>query len=414
VEYRSFGKVDFRPSALGFGAMRLPKLPAASVSDGASTSPPDAIDHDMATAMLRYAVEHGVNYIDTAYDYHGGASEVWLGRALRDVAGALHGGSETAWADFRRRVKVATKLPAWKCEERADFERYFGEQLERLRLPSVDFYLLHSLDADSWAQVHDLGVLDWAKKARAMGRVTWFGFSFHDDLATFKEIVDATKLWDFCQIQYNYMDEDYQAGSEGLRYAARKGLGVVVMEPIRGGHLAGTPPETVAALWRRAAAEGFDGASRAPAEWALQWVWDHAEVGPVLSGMSTMTQVVENVAGAERSAPGRLTADEHALVAAVRDAYRELSPIACTSCDYCQPCREGVEIPRIFRIYNDAVMYGNESAARQSYSWIAAEHRADRCTHCGECEARCPQKLPVMEWLEVCQRFLCAPPSTAS
>ena len=262
---------------------------------------------------------------------------------------------------------MATKLPAWKCHERADFERFFGEQLERLRLPSVDFYLLHSLNADSWAQVRDLGVLDWAKKARARGRFTWFGFSFHDDLATFKEIVDATKLWDFCQIQYNYMDEDHQAGSEGLRYAARKGLGVVVMEPIRGGQLAGTPPETVAALWRRAEAEGFDGAPRTPAGWALQWVWDHAEVGP-----GAERHEHHGAGGRERGrrravgGTGRLTAAERALVAQVRDAYRELSPIACTACDYCQPCREGVKIPRIFALYNDARMYGNEAAARLS------------------------------------------------
>jgi uncharacterized protein len=413
VEYRSFGKVDFRPSALGFGAMRLPTLPGVRAAADTTSSALDSIDHDAATAMLRYAVEHGVDYVDTAYDYHGGASEVWLGGALRDVACALHGRDDAAWPAFRRRVKVATKLPAWKCQERADFERYFGEQLERLRLPSVDFYLLHSLNADSWAQVHEIGVLEWAKKVRAEGRITHFGFSFHDDLATFKQIVDATKLWDFCQIQYNYMDEDYQAGSEGLRYAARKGLGVVVMEPIRGGYLAGQPPETVAQLWRRAEAEGFDGAPRSPAEWALQWVWDHIEVGPVLSGMSTMEQVVENVASAERSAPGRLTAEERALVEQVRDAYRELSPIACTACDYCQPCREGVKIPRIFAIYNDAIMYGNEAGARGSYKWLAEEHRADRCTHCGECEARCPQKLPVTDWLEVCQRFLCEPPPAA-
>jgi len=411
VEYRRFGKVDFEPSALGFGAMRLPRLPGAPAAAGATPGGPGAVDHDAATAMLRYAVEHGVNYVDTAYDYHDGESEAWLGGALREAARALHGDGEAAWVAFRHRVKVATKLPAWKCHERADFERIFGEQLERLRLPAVDLYLLHSLNAGSWAEVHDLGVLEWAKKARARGRFTWFGFSFHDSLATFKEIVDATKLWDFCQIQYNYMDEEHQAGSEGLRYAARKGLGVVVMEPVRGGHLAGTPPETVAALWRRAEAEGFDGAPRMPAEWALQWVWDHAEVGPVLSGMSTMEQVVENVASAGRSAAGRLTAAERALIGEVRDAYRALSPIACTACDYCQPCREGVRIPRILAIYNDARMYGNEASARLYYSWIAEENRADRCTHCGECEARCPQELPVMEWLEVCQRFLCEPPS---
>jgi predicted aldo/keto reductase-like oxidoreductase len=393
--------------------MRLPKLSPAPQGAGTISHDLGDIDYDLATEMLRYAVEHGVNYVDTAYVYHEGASEVWLGRALRDVAGAVCGEGEEAWRAFRRRVKVATKMPVWKCRGRSDFDRYFEEQLERLGLPSIDFYLLHSLNADSWPEARDAGVLDWARGKKREGRIAWFGFSFHDDLATFREIVDATKLWDFCQIQYNYMDEDYQAGTEGLHYAAGKGLGVVVMEPIRGGHLAGPAPEVVAALWRRAEAEGFDGAPRTPVEWALQWVWDHAEIGPVLSGMSAMNHVVENVACAGRSAAGRLTAAERALVAEVRDAYRELSPIACTACDYCQPCREGVEIPRIFAIYNDAVMYGNRDSARVSYTWIADEHRADRCTHCGECEARCPQQLPVTDWLEVCQRFLCETPATS-
>jgi predicted aldo/keto reductase-like oxidoreductase len=414
VEYRSLGSIAFKPSALGFGTMRLPEKKQGASPAGPGEPDLGSIDHKAATAMLRYAVEHGVNYIDTAYNYHGGASEVWLGRALRDVARVLDGEGDAGWAAFRRRVKVATKLPAWKCECLADFDRYFDEQRERLRIESLDFYLLHSLDADSWAQVRDAGVLDWAKRMKRAGRIGWFGFSFHGDPATFKEIVAATKLWDFCQIQYNYMDEEHQAGTEGLRYAAARGLGVVVMEPVRGGHLAGDPPQRVAELWRRSEADDFDGAPRTPADWALQWVWDHPEVGVVLSGMSTMRQVVENVASAERSGAGRLTDAERALVASVREAYRELAPIACTACDYCQPCREGVEIPDIFAIYNDAVMYGNEEAARESYAWIAEEHRADRCTHCGECEARCPQKLPVTDWLEVCQRFLCAPADAGS
>ncbi|HJW75353.1 MAG TPA: aldo/keto reductase, partial [Thermoleophilia bacterium] len=266
MKYRDFGRVGFRPSALGFGAMRLPCLPDASpgTSPGgsATSKDPGSIDYDAATAMLRYAVEHGVNYVDTAYDYHRGASETWVGRALRDVARALHGEGEAGWAELRQRVKVATKLPAWKCHSAADFDRFFDEQCERLQLTSIDFYLLHSLDADSWPTVRDAGILGWAKKLLRKGRIGHLGFSFHGDLPTFREIVDATKLWEFCQIQYNYMDEDYQAGSEGLRYAATKGLGVVVMEPVRGGYLAGPPPETVSVLWRRAEAESSDGAPR--------------------------------------------------------------------------------------------------------------------------------------------------------
>ena len=414
MEYRSFGKVDFSPSALGFGAMRLPTLPGVSAVADTTTSALDSIDHDAATAMLRYAIEHGVNYVDTAYDYHGGASEAWLGSALRDVARALHGRDDAAWTAFRRRLKVATKLPAWKCRERADFERYFGEQLERLRLPSVDFYLLHSLSADSWAQVHDIGVLEWAKKARAKGRITHFGFSFHDDLATFKKIVDATKLWEFCQIQYNYMDEDYQAGSEGLRYAARKGLGVVVMEPIRGGHLAGTPPDTVAALWRRAEARRL-----------RRRAADSRRVGPAV-GLGPRC--------------GGPCAERHEHDGAGRRERRRRRALGARPSDRRRACPHRPGPRRLPRAHADrlhglrllsALPRGrqdpahlghlqrrahvrNEAGARQSYTWIGEEHRADRCTHCGECEARCPQMLPVIEWLEVCQRFLCEPPPEAS
>jgi len=376
MQYRAFGRLDWQPSALGFGAMRLPVL------DGDA----GRIDEPEATRMLRYAIDHGVNYVDTAYGYHRGTSEAFLGRALQD--------------GYRQRVRLATKLPCWLIETAADFDRYLDEQLQRLRTDSVDFYLLHALGGASWSKVRDLGVLDWAERAMADGRFGYLGFSFHDRYEVFQEIIDAYDGWTFCQIQYNYMDEEHQAGTRGLQYAASRGLAVVVMEPIRGGQLANAPA-VIQEIWESAPRR------RTPAEWALQWVWDHPEVSLLLSGMSTIEQVQQNVASAGQSGPGTLTAQEMALIARARDRYQDLCPIPCTDCGYCQPCPNDVNIPRIFEIYNDAIMYGLHDRARRFYGWLKEEQRADRCAQCGECEERCPQGIPIMEWLEEAQQFLC-------
>ncbi len=256
MQYRQFGRLDWRASALGFGAMRLP------VTDGDTKQ----IDEGATVALIRRAIDEGVNYIDTAYPYHGGASEPLVGRALQ------HG--------YRGRVKLATKMPCWLVKEPGDFDRYLDEQRSRLDTPVVDFYLLHALDAGRWHTIRDLGVLDWAEKARADGRIGHLGFSFHDTYDAFQEIVDAYDGWDFCQIQYNYLDEEYQAGTRGLAYAAGKGLAVIVMEPLRGGLLAGRAgqrvgqglPPSIQALWDSGPV------CRSPAEWAFQWLWDKGEV----------------------------------------------------------------------------------------------------------------------------------------
>jgi predicted aldo/keto reductase-like oxidoreductase len=289
MQYRTFGKLDWEPSALGFGAMRLPVI----------DDNPGKIDEPEATRMLRYAIDHGVNYVDTAYPYHEETSETFLGRALQD--------------GYRQRIKLATKLPSWLVKVAEDCDRYLNEQLERLQTETIDFYLLHGLNEERWPKLRDLNVLEWAEKAMADGRIRYLGFSFHDRYDVFQEIVDASDQWTFCQIQYNYMDEEHQAGTRGLKYAADKGLAVVVMEPIRGGQLARNPPQAIAELWDTAAPR------RTPADWALQWVWNHPEVSVVLSGMSTMEQVKQNVASASQSGPGTLTADELALIARVRD-----------------------------------------------------------------------------------------------
>jgi predicted aldo/keto reductase-like oxidoreductase len=382
MQYRSFGAIDFKPSALGFGAMRLPVLRGA---DGK----PDfkQIDYPAATAMLQRAIAGGVNYVDTAWMYHEDTCETWLGEALK-------GG-------YRERVKVATKMPVWKVEKPDDFDRILGIQLERLQLECIDFYLLHSLDASHWKCVLEQDQLAAAERALADGRIKHLGFSFHGTYEAFEEILAATDLWEFCQLQFNFMDEDYSAGRRGLDLAAGKGLGVIVMEPVRGGALARNLPPQVEAVWNEAPVR------RSPAEWALQWVWSVPEVSFLLSGMSTMQHVEEDLAYADRSRPGLLGADELAVVARVRDLYRELSPIPCTSCRYCMPCPQGVAIPDICELYNDAHMYDDLPRRRMAYQmFLDEDERADRCTACGECEEKCPQGICVSGWMEKAQAFL--------
>jgi uncharacterized protein len=373
MKYRKFGKLDWQVSALGFGAMRLPILN----EDYAK------IDEAQAIPMIRYAVDHGVNYIDSAWGYHRGFSEVVVEKALRD--------------GYREKVKVATKLPCPDVQTAADFDRLLNEQLGRLS-SKIDFYLLHGLNKMQWAKVRDLGVMKWAERQQADGRIGHLGFSFHDNFDAFKEIIDAYDNWTLAQIQYNFMDEQNQAGTKGLEYAHKKGLAVVVMEPIRGGRLA-RPPEKVVKLWQSAPVQ------RTPAEWALRWVWNHPEVSTVLSGMGSMQQVAENVATAEHSQPHNLTADEVALVGRVKDAYFS-DAVACTGCRYCMPCPNDVDIPRVFNLYNDAVIYGDAARPRRDYGRMKPEQRADNCTKCEQCVEKCPQQLAIPELLEKADAFL--------
>jgi hypothetical protein len=301
------------------------------------------------------------------------------------------------WDGYREKVKVATKLPCPDVQTAADFDRLLNEQLGRLN-SKIDFYLLHGLNKMQWAKVRDLGVMKWAERQQADGRIGHLGFSFHDNFDAFKEIIDAYDNWTLAQIQYNFMDEQNQAGTKGLEYAHKKGLAVVVMEPIRGGRLA-RPPEKVVKLWQSAPVQ------RTPAEWALRWVWNHPEVSTVLSGMGSMQQVAENVATAEHSQPHNLTADEVALVGRVKDAYFS-DAVACTGCRYCMPCPNDVDIPRVFNLYNDAVIYGDAARPRRDYGRMKPEQHADNCTKCEQCVEKCPQQLAIPELLEKADAFL--------
>lgn len=358
-------------SVLGFGCMRLP------IVEGDAAR----IDEPVATRMLRYAIDNGVSYVDTAFNYHQGNSERFLGRALRD--------------GYRDRVNVATKMPVWLVESKDDFDRLLAEQLEKLQTDHVDLYLLHALSRRSWPKVRALGVLNWAERAMVDGRIGHLGFSFHDGPEAFRQIVDDYEHWALCQIQYNYLDTEVQAGAAGLRYAARRGLAVVVMEPIRGGGLA-APPTPVMGILNRLEPR------RTPAAVALLWVWNHPEVSIALSGMNTMQQVKENLETADDSKVGILSGRDLSTIAKAADKYRELCPIPCTQCRYCLPCPNGVFIPANLDLYNLATLHDELAQARRRYRGLArpgVEISAGSCIQCGECEERCPQEIPIGEWM---------------
>ncbi|NSW53365.1 MAG: aldo/keto reductase [Anaerolineae bacterium] len=375
MQYRNFGKTGLKVSPLGFGCMRLPILD----NDSSKIDEPEAI------RMIRYAIDNGINYIDTAYPYHGGNSELLVAKALKD--------------GYREKVVLATKLPCYKVEKTEDFDALLNEQLAKLETDHIDVYMLHALNKTRWAKMKALGVLDWLAKPKADGRVGAIGFSFHDEYPIFQQIIDDYDGWDFCQIQYNYMDITEQAGTRGLKYAADKGLAVVVMEPLLGGKLANLP-DSLAAAFKAANAE------RSLVEWAFNWLWDQPDVSLLLSGMSTMEQVVEDVELSARAAVGCMTAEDQAVIDQVRGAYNQFTPIHCTRCEYCLPCPSGVNIPRIFELYNRSVMIGEWGQGRFRYSLMPAGEHADQCVECGTCEDACPQHLDIIAWLKVCEDVL--------
>lgn len=376
MQYRSFGKLDWQVSALGFGCMRLPIIGGDA----------GAIDQEKTNEMLRRAIDGGLNYVDTAYVYHNQKSELALGIALKD--------------GYRGKVRIATKLPIWLVEKSDDFDRMLDEELKRMQTDHVDFYLMHSLGLASWEKILKLGLLNRAEDALADGRIRYLGFSFHDNLDVFQQIVDGYDKWTFCQIQYNYMDTEFQAGKAGLQYAAGKGLAVVIMEPLRGGRLAADLP-AARPIWAQAAHK------RTPADWALQWLWSQPEVSVVLSGMSTLEQVEQNLISAEQSRVGLLTAEELALIGKVRQTLEGLSPIDCTHCEYCLPCPNSVNIPRVFSYYNRVAMYDDLDGMRFQYrNFMENEQKAANCVQCGECLPKCPQGLPISDWMPVIEDVL--------
>ncbi len=368
--YRKLGKTGEKASILGYGSMRLP------VIDGAI----DNIDEEKAIELLRYTIDHGVNYVDAAYSYHGGKGEIFLGKALAD--------------GYREKVHLATKLSCKRVNCKEDMDRFLNEQLEKLQTDCIDFYLLHAVKKSYWEKMKKFGVFEFLERARAAGKIKYTGFSFHDDLDVFKEVLDAYP-WDLCQIQFNYLDEDFQAGIEGLKYAGEKGIAVVIMEPLRGGNLASKVPKEAQKVWDRARIK------RTPAEWAFRYLWDYPEISVVLSGMSEMGHLKENLKIADEGLPNSLSPEEKSLIAEVKEIYQARIKVNCTGCKYCIPCPQGVNIPRNLGYLNDVYVLGDVENARFQYGvLLAPEEKAGNCVECGECEEVCPQGIEIRRMLK--------------
>jgi predicted aldo/keto reductase-like oxidoreductase len=372
MNYRKFGKLDWQCSALGFGCMRFPSDPEGDY------------DHplvDEAIHLVRTAIDRGVNYVDTAFPYHAEKSEVILGQALQN--------------GYRDKVKVATKMPCWLIETPDDFDKYLDIQLQRLQTDHIDFYLLHGLWKERWQDMKEKKVFTWAEKAMADGRISHLGFSFHDEYPLLKEVVDYYDNWTVCQIQYNYLNEEVQAGTEGLQYAAQKGLAVVIMEPLLGGYLA-NPPAHIGPIW--------DDAKQNPVDLALRWLWNKPEVATVLSGMRSMDDLEKNLSSADNSGIETLSKGEQDIIIKVREEYEKLSHIPCTKCRYCMPCPHGVNIPRNFELYNGSLI--NPYLNKALYTGNIREvERAKSCTGCRACEKKCPQHIKISEWMPRVDKF---------
>ncbi len=364
MKYRKIDKLDVAPSALGFGCMRLP------VVDGDFSR----IDEKEAIRMIRHAIDHGVNYVDTAYMYHRGNSEIVLGKALQD--------------GYREKVMVADKLPVWEVKTEEDADRLLNEQLEKVQVEYFDFYLLHALNTNFWKTVQKFNLIEWGERKRREGKIKYFGFSFHDGPVLFKEIIDAHD-WDFCQIQFNYMDEREQAGRMGLDYAHSKGIGVIIMEPLRGGDLVKNLPEPIMDIFNAHEPK------RSPVDWAFRWLWDQEKVWFVLSGMNSMKEVEEDLVFASQAEIDCFTGSDHEMIVKVQEIYRKMRPVGCTFCQYCMPCPEGIFIPWIFTIYNDWFSYKNQEKTSFQLRMLAKEKRPTVCTQCGKCKEACPQGLDV-------------------
>ena len=396
MKYRKMGNnIKWEVSALGFGAMRLPTLEVEKDIKKSGT-----IDEKKSIDMIRYAIDHGCNYVDTAWMYMGGKSEELVGRALQD--------------GYREKVHLVTKLPIGQgfVQKEEDFDRILDTQLKRLQTNYLDIYHLHGLSRKSFQKVKELKILEKMEQAKADGKINNIGFSFHDSFNTFKMIIDSYD-WDACQVQYNYVDVNFQAGTEGVKYAAGKGIAVIVMEPLRGGKLFidekdlnENSPEIKRIL-------DDSEVKRSLPEWALQFVWNHPEVSVVLSGMSAMNQVVENIESANNSGVNPLTKEELQTIEDLKGAFaKKIFVVPCTSCSYCMPCPEGVNIPALFNILNQFNQYGeNTRAGFTSYYKSLPKTQeeleksgkgigsASLCIQCGECLEKCPQQIEIPDEL---------------
>lgn len=371
--YRKNPKNGEDISILGYGAMRLPQKGIK-------------INYEVARKQLLHCIEKGVNYLDTAWPYHNGESEKFLGKVLAEE-------------NLRDKVKLADKLPPWIVDNREKMDIILEKQLERLQTNYIDYYLVHALDGQSWDKMTNLNIKDFLQKIKVSGKVINVGFSFHGDQKDFMRIVDDYD-WDFCQIQYNILDENNQAGTKGLKYATQKGLGIIIMEPLRGGNLAQEMPKEAKIIYNSATHK------RTNVEWALRWIWNHPEVTCVLSGMNNMDHIEENLRIAEEALPNSLTEKELSLVEGVAKAYKKAMKTPCTACQYCMPCPFGVDIPANFSLHNSYHMFGKKITDKGMYYMTVAgltggkKKSASLCKQCGKCVPHCPQKINIPKELK--------------
>ena len=361
-------------SVLGYGCMRFTKKGVAT-------------DMEKTEKEILLAIERGINYFDTAYIYPG--SEVALGQIL-------------AKNNLREKVHIATKLPQYLIRNEAAIEKYFNEQLERLQTDYIDYYLMHMLtDIDAWNTLKALGIEEWIKQKKSEGKIKQIGFSYHGNSPMFLEILNAYD-WDFCQIQYNYMDEVSQAGVKGLKAAAEKGIPVIIMEPLRGGKLVNIPAQ---------AKEFLNKSSRnwTPAELSLRWLWNQPEVTCVLSGMNSSEMIEENCNIASNAKAGEFTSDDFALVEDIKKILKQKTRVNCTGCRYCMPCPKNVDIPAIFSAYNNMYTEAKISALADFVRTVGLRKEsafATQCIGCGKCENHCPQHIPIREKLKEADKKL--------
>lgn len=374
---RHMARTDQDLGILGYGCMRFSRKYGT------------VVDLEKAERQVLAAIEGGVNYFDTAYIYPGNEE------AIGTILAKSDNGQRR-----RERVNLATKLPIMMVKSREDMDAFLGKSLSRLKTDYVDYYLMHSINCwGDWERVKQLGVLDFIEQVQRDGRVRHIGFSWHGNLNDFKRVVDDYP-WAFCQIQYNYLDENFQAGTEGLHYAAEKGLGVIVMEPLRGGMLIDKMPVQVKKIIQAYNAE--TGLERSPAEWGLRWVWNHPEVTLLLSGMNEDAHVAENLRVAADTVPGSLSDADLAMIASARAVFEARLKVGCTGCSYCMPCPHHVDIPQCFAHYNSWAMFGGLTTV-VSYAFAMRGRKgpfgASHCKRCGACERKCPQNIPIMDML---------------